>query len=298
MRIKKAMLFITVLCLMAGSLVACGGSGGSGTQASGEQASKKEITEADVLGRWVCPMTKDVMELKEGGLMEFTDFGRSIPSGSQTGVTVKDNAVIVRLIDSYDSDDKLEYDDSGEVVKLVGDKADFIREDDYYAGLERFSVGDKFSTDSAEAAISSLSFVSGEQLVAYFNKNDNTYVRNIDPDMSYAVIGFDLTNLSKQEFQTAKSISVTLDYNDGFKFSTVGDADCILREGNTFCAYHNNGSVGSNISGVTLSPLDDKPFELAIPCATKVAEDQNGKFVIFVTLPTENGVKEFAVNVE
>lgn len=298
MRINKAMLFITVLCLMVVSLVACGSSGGSGTQASGEQTSKKEITEADVLGRWVCPMTKDVMELKEGGLMEFTDFGRSIPSGSQTGVTVKDNAVIVHLIDSYDTDDKLEYDDSGEVVKLIGDKAEFIREDDYYAGLERISVGDKFSTDSAEAAISSLTFVSGGQLVDYFNKNDKTYVRNIDSDMSYAVIGFDLTNLSKQEFEAAKTVSVTLDYNDGFKFSTVGDADCILREGNNFCAYHNNGSVGSNISGVTLSPLDDKPFELAIPCATKVAEDQNGKFVIFVTLPTENGVKEFAIDVE
>ena len=293
MKMKKTMLLITVLCLMAGSLSACGSSGGSGVPAS-----KKKITEADVLGRWVCPTTKGVLELKEGGVMEFTDFGHSFPHTTQTGVTVKDNAVNVAVYGSYDSDQKLEYDDSGEVVKLVGDKAEFIREDDYYAGLERFSVGEKFSTDSAEAAINSLTFVSGEQLVAYFKQNDKSYVSKIDPDMSYAVIGFNLTNLSKQEFQTAQTVSVTLDYNDGFKFSTVGDADCILREGNTFCSFHNNGSGGSNISGVTLSPLDDKPFELAIPCATKVAEDKNGKFVIFVTLPTENGVKEFAVDVE
>ena len=307
---KKRFWAIVALSLLVCLISACGGSAASGGTSVGtgspekadETTTKKEITEADIVGRWICTTTKDVIEFKEGGIMELTEYGWAAPNGRVTGVQIQGNAVHVHTFSKIDQDGVLEFEDSGDVRKLIGDYAEFILETDYYAGLERFSLGDTISTDSAEVVINDLSFVSGEQLIDFSNNNFySSFARELDPDMAYAQIKMDLTNMSKQEFETAKAVSMALDYNNGFIFSTTGDTYCVLVEDGSKtvgCTFYNNGMGGRSINEVTLSPLDTKSYLLFIPCAKKVAEDQDATYALYVTLPTENGLQEFAVDVK
>lgn len=59
-----------------------------------------------------------------------------------------------------------------------------------------------------------------------------------------------------------------------------------------------NLTSGNSINFATVEPLDVQTYDLYIPCAAKVAEDQNASYVVYVTLPTESGIKEFAVNIK
>lgn len=307
---KKRISAVIVLLLLVGMLSACGGSAGTTTQQSAqgsveEKAEKvtvpKDITEADIIGRWICTATKEILVFKEGGAVEYIQ-SNGFTASTGTGVTVKNNTVSTSVLGTnIDSDHMLEYDGSGEIPKLKADNVEFIKETDYYAGLEKFSLGDTFSTDSADATVKSLDFISGGEIINYLENNARHCVRYMEADKTYAAIEIDISNLSKQEFQTANTVFVVLDYNNGFQFSTVGDENCLLvdnENSDAICASSNNGSNGISISDVTISPLDTRSYTLYIPCADKVAEDENATYVLYVTLPTENGIKEFAVGVK
>lgn len=307
---KKCFCTIVALSLWVCLLSSCGGASASGVS-SAETGSpekvagtttKKEITESDIVGRWICATTKDIFEFKEGGIMELTEYGWAAPNGSVTGVQVQGNSIYVHLYPKYDQDGILEYDDSGEIKKLIADSTELILESDYYAGLERFSLGDTISTDSAEVVINDFSFVSGETLIEFCSNHlRGSLERELDPDMAYTQIKMDITNMSKQEVETAKAVHVSLDYNNGFIFSTGGDSRCVLIEDGSKiqgCSFYNNGNGGTNISNVTLSPLDTKSYLVFIPCAKRVAEDQDATYAIYLALPTENGIQEFAVDIK
>lgn len=232
-RVCAFVAFLLMICLLSacgGSAASEGSSAGTGsTEKEDGTSTKKEITEADIVGRWICKTTKDIFEFKEGGIMEVTEYGWSTPNGRFTGVQIQGNSIYTHTTPKYDQDGILEYDHSGDVKKLIADNTEFLLESDYYAGLERFSFGDTVSTDSAEVVINDLSFVSGAQLVDFCNNNFySSFAKELDSDMAYAQIKMDLTNMSKQEFETAKAVSMALDYNNGFMFSTSGDSSCVL----------------------------------------------------------------------
>ena len=259
-----------------------------------EVVATREITEEDVLGRWVFTTTKDVLELKKGGEWDLYEYGFPYPTSS--GYSIEGNEVVmVGFNPSYDSDHRLQYDDSGSQRKLLSDKGDFIYEDDFYNEQETFSMGDTLSTNSVEVVINSLGFTDGSELK---NIISGSIANNIDNGQTYAHINFDVTNMSKQELLLPEKVDFTLDYNSGFMFSTNSQQDSFLYKPSNgeSCSIHSGG--GTNWSMAAMGPLDSQSFDLFIPFAEKAATDGDAVYTIHVVMPGDNGIQEFTVAVD
>lgn len=308
MKKRRFIVLITVCSLLAAVLTACGSSGGAGAapaeadakdtaeENTDESAAVVEISEEDIIGRWVFPSSKDVVAFKEGGKCAVTPYRSSWDN--ETNYSIESNEVILGgVYQNYDTDGHLQYDSSEEQKKLIGDRGEFIPETDYYAGLESYSVGDKIATDSAEVVVNSLDFTNDSELR---NIIDKFRADDLEAGQTYAHINFDVSNLSKQNFVLSDTIGFTLDYNSGFMFSTCaqGQSRSFLRDPSSGEDGSFNLTSGNSINFATVEPLDVQTYDLYIPCAAKVAEDQNASYVVYVTLPTESGIKEFAVNIK
>ncbi len=304
---KKKLLL--VCCTVALVLTACGGGTSSNNvnpadtaiteEKKEEAATSQGITEKDVLGRWVYSVNKDILVLKEDNRYELYDHRIRGANGASTSssYSVEGNEVLVPTLTGYgyDSEGSLQYDNSGEQRKLIGDGGYFVFEDDYYAGLERFSLGDTISTDGAEVVINTVDFTNDSELKTILSGSSANHV---EPGQTYAHINFEVTNLLKQEFLVTEAMDFTLDYNDGYRFSMFSGLTSFIVKPSTDDICYINGGSSTNYPITGVVSLNTEIFDLYIPCADKVAEDTNASKVIYVVLPTENGIHEYAVTTD
>ena len=196
---------------------------------------------------------------------------------------------------SIDSDCWYQFENDGEHKRLVGETGDIIPEDDYFASLERFSLGDTISTDITELVVNSVDFTDGDQIKTFIEPHR---AKDIESDQAFVHVNFEVTNIAKQELPLPERSCFTLDYNDGFRFSTDSDKDSVFYKPSTkeSCLLHSGG--GSNWPIASLAPLETETFDLFIPCAEKVATDPDASYVLYIVLPEENGIHEYAVTVK
>ena len=105
------------------------------------------------------------------------------------------------------------------------------------------------------------------------------------------MIRFSATNLSKEsvDLSDTKQFTVSLDYNDGFIFSTAD------RDVSTF--ESENGEIairadGGKANSIKLSPLTSKEYTLHLTCP-KVVRDQTDKPLTIIFTIGKDGSEKY-----
>lgn len=147
---------------------------------------------------------------------------------------------------------------------------------------ESVPVGEKYAGENLEITIKSTEF-------AEFLDSDNT-TRMFERDVSwenagdgkvFMIIKFDFTNLSKQVADMPRDLKMTVQYKDGYEFSSFDEEKAYLFEDDINgvfrkCCLDSGGYV------MELSPLTSGSYFIAIPVAEIVSTDTDSPLYIQV----------------
>lgn len=164
--------------------------------------------------------------------------------------------------------------------------ADYISE--IKTDTEIYSLNDTVETDTVKLTVSE--FFYEDKLIGdvfdlgKLNPNDGEI---------WACIGLTLENIGKSQIKPYDALTATIDYNDGYKYSTEESTAVIIQYPDMDAYYYKAGG-----KGMQLNPLTSGQFVLAISCAPKLREDTESPINIIFELPSESGTKTYTYKVQ
>lgn len=103
----------------------------------------------------------------------------------------------------------------------------------------------------------------------------------------FAILHYEFTNMAKEKANIIDVVTVTVDYNNGYLYST-DDGLAYTFDSTGF--YNNYSGDGYNLE---LAPLEADNFKVCIPVAPVVGEDEVSPLQIIVTLQGAGGSQSF-----
>ena len=108
-------------------------------------------------------------------------------------------------------------------------------------------------------------------------------VQELGDGLTYAVICFQITNLTKNEWKladTSDHFMVQLNYDDGFLYSTADESECIFLCGDDYAVLRGSSSTGQ----IMAPPLAEMNVTLYLPVAKAVSTGTDKPLVVsFIT---------------
>ncbi len=147
------------------------------------------------------------------------------------------------------------------------------------------SVGETIQTDSVEITLNEFAFQEAVDI------GSNISLAASGNDMILACLSLTVKNTDKKPLTPREIMDVTVDYNDGYTYST-SDKLCYLltkRNDPDVCTFVFGKSA--NGADFALSPLASGEYILAIPCTDVVENDETSPLKLVFALPNE-GVAE------
>ena len=153
-----------------------------------------------------------------------------------------------------------------------------------------YALNDTVETDTVKLTVSE--FFYADQLVGNLALAPLGKLNPSDGEI-WACIGLTLENIGKSQFQPYDVLNVTIDYNDGYEYSTEESTAAIISYPDLDAYYYKVGGAG-----MSLSPLTSGLYSLAISCSPKLREDTESTINVIFELPCENGTKTFVYKVQ
>lgn len=153
-----------------------------------------------------------------------------------------------------------------------------------------YALNDTVETDTVKLTVSE--FFYADQLVGNLVLAPLGKLNPSDGEI-WACIGLTLENIGKSTFQPYDVLNVTIDYNDGYEYSTEESTAAIISYPDLDAYYYKAGGAG-----MSLSPLTSGLYSLAISCSPKLREDTESTINVIFELPCENGTKTFVYKVQ
>lgn len=153
-----------------------------------------------------------------------------------------------------------------------------------------YALNDTVETDTVKLTVSE--FFYADQLVGNLALAPLGKLNPSDGEI-WACIGLTLENIGKSKFQPYDVLNVTIDYNDGYEYSTEESTAAIISYPDLDAYYYKVGGAG-----MSLSPLTSGLYSLAISCSPKLREDTESTINVIFELPCENGTKTFVYKVQ
>lgn len=137
----------------------------------------------------------------------------------------------------------------------------------------------------------------GAYSAGLYNKGYDYSLRDSE---TYAHITFSITNLTKNDIvlnETSGEVVISLDFDDGFIYSTNGSNPSFMISGTNFSITCHTSQSSSERLGdeITLSPLVTYDIELYLRCAKAVAE-QTDKPLVFSLSTNLPGYNQITIN--
>ncbi|MBQ6720276.1 MAG: hypothetical protein IJN20_08025 [Oscillospiraceae bacterium] len=130
-----------------------------------------------------------------------------------------------------------------------------------------------------------------------YSYNSDQYA--INDSQTYAVIRFNLTNLTEEEMKIVDhkdNFMLQMTYDGRYKYSTNNDTYNFLTTGAQYGMVKKNSTFTSS-GGMTVAPLASAEVTAYIPCAKKVAENPD-KALSVTFISKHNGNESFTFNFE
>lgn len=183
---------------------------------------------------------------------------------------------------------------------------DGFYEDNYdlsIGGKTKYNFADYIDSDNSEATACALNDTAETDTVkltvSEFFYEDQiigsiTQLGKMNPGDGeiWACIGLTLENVGKSQFKPYDVLKATIDYNDGYTYSTK-DATSLILNSEMKAYYYRTGGIG-----MKLSPLTSEKYCLAISCSPKLREDTESPINVIFELPDGNGTKTFVYKVQ
>lgn len=146
------------------------------------------------------------------------------------------------------------------------------------------TLGESIATDSAELKITGVSFTDELKMSP---PGEQAYLLTPGPNMVYAQIHFDLTNLDTENHAIGELVSMGIEYKEGFVYDMENASpSCYICDDflpGIYTSYRGSGSYDRNLVSVPLVP---RSYTLCIPCPEIVAKDETG--LLKINLSVEN----------
>ena len=151
-----------------------------------------------------------------------------------------------------------------------------------------YTLNDTVETDTVKLTVSE--FFYEDQLIGELGQLGKL---NPSDGEIWACIGLTLENIGKSQIKPYNVLNVTIDYNDGYEYSTDESIAAIISHPDLDAYYYKVGG-----KGMSLSPLTSGQYCLAISCSPKLREDTESTIHVIFELPCENGTKTFTYKVQ
>ena len=173
----------------------------------------------------------------------------------------------------------------------------------HFGGKTKYNFADYIDSDNSEATACALNDTAETDTVkltvSEFFYEDQiigsiTQLGKMNPDDGeiWACIGLTLENIGKDQFAPYDILRATIDYNDGYTYSTK-DATSLILNSEMKAYYYRTGGIG-----MKLSPLTSEKYCLAISCSPKLREDTESPINIMFELPDGSGTRTFIFKVQ
>ena len=114
--------------------------------------------------------------------------------------------------------------------------------------------------------------------------------------MVFAYLTYNIENLSNSKIEIVDNVIITIDYDNGYKYSNDSENYCYYKEAGSALTYRGNDSSGSGVI-LYLNPLSSEDYNVAIPCASAIKDDSQKSLNIIVTITTSDGVEGFVYKI-
>lgn len=151
-----------------------------------------------------------------------------------------------------------------------------------------YTLNDTVETDTVKLTVSE--FFYEDQLIGELGQLGKL---NPSDGEIWACIGLTLENIGKSQIKPYNVLNVTINYNDGYEYSTDESIAAIISYPDLDAYYYKVGG-----KGMSLSPLTSGLYSLAISCSPKLREDTESTINVIFELPCENGTKTFVYKVQ
>jgi len=277
-RLISAILLITfVFCLSA-----CGNQGKDSSTSS-------KYNKKDLYGQYI--------DLNSGKTLELTAEEYVHRSADKSRSTSSDwdldgNTVMISRIEPFE----IKAEKNG--FKLIAkDNSEYASKGDeyvsyslYFASLPKSKLGEEAKTDLVKFTLKELEFTELIDSYTYsIKEDDGSGIVPSGDNMVFAYLTFDIENLSKSKIDIVDNVVITLDYDNGYTYSTDGDNSCYYKEIDSVLTR----SSGSGGYVLDIDPLSSGGYNVAIPCAAAVKDNSQKSLNIMVTIATDNGVEGF-----
>ncbi len=236
-----------------------------------------EYTESDFIGTWY-----DVRTAQRLVVNGDKTFSHSFSALEQPGYwSIEDGIFDVRS--STIRNDLMVISTDG-VISLENVEYKFMRWEDL--PKEELSIGEIGKGTNLSIKLKQVSFVdslpSKIEKSGTYKSYGNKIINPLDEGMVYAVISFDVINMSKNEIKIADFVDdEILDYK-GFLYATYDKTAYFCVSGNSIAILEDNRGVDL---GIPVQPLQTRSFDVLIECPKIVETDKESPLhVRFITM--------------
>ena len=156
------------------------------------------------------------------------------------------------------------------------------------AAVQVFAIGDTVKTDQVEFTLNEVKIANKVGLDAdnWLEPTNSGGCLAAGDGNVFVWLKFRVKNLSKDDMNGESTFDIRIDYNNGYTYD----------DGTYTWGYNwsTNPSISKNVGLPILKPLDEGDYYGYIKCADEIRDNREAPLQIILSLPSEEGTKEYA----